>query len=85
MMSLTRATTLRHTDRTTKSICGLRPVSHADFFVPVYTRHSVYSGRVDRPNKIPSGNKASRHIAVVETRPPSFWRATTKLYGGHHA
>ena len=55
---------------TTKSSRGLRPVSHADFFMPAQSRQAVHNGRVDRPNTIPSGNKVSRREAVVETRPP---------------
>lgn len=68
-----------YNNRTTRSLCGLRPVSHADFFMPACRRHY---GRDDRPNKTPFGNKASRHNAVVESCPPSHRRAATKHCGG---
>ena len=73
--------TCGYTDRTTKTSCGLRPVSHADFFMPA-CRRAVHYGRDDRPNTIPLGNKASRQLAVVESRPPSLWQTSTKQVGG---
>ena len=71
-----------HTDRTTKSLCGLRPVSHADFFMPAYSRYVAYYGQDERPIYL---NKARRHNAVVESCPPSYRWATTKHCGGCHA
>lgn len=73
-----------HTDRT-NSCSGLRPVSHADFFVPAHSGCIAHNGRDDRPNTIPPGNKVSRLQAVVESCPPSYWRVNTKLVGGSHA
>ena len=76
---IAQTTTPRYTDRTTKTLCGFRPVSHADFFVPVYGR-AVHNGQVEKPIYL---NKARHHSVVVETCPPSSVWATTKRYGGH--
>ena len=51
-------------DAATTSTSGLLPRSKAVTSVPL-------KGRDDRPNKTPSGNKASRVVAVVESCPPS--------------
>ena len=76
---IAQTTTPRYTDRTTKTLCGFRPVSHADFFVPV-TGRAVHNGQVEKPIYL---NKARHHSVVVETCPPSSVWATTKRYGGH--
>lgn len=69
-----------HTDRTT-SKSGFRPVSHADIFLPAHSGYAVHNGQVERPIYL---NKARRLLPVVETCPPSIWRANTKAKGGHH-
>ena len=77
---IAQTTTQRYTDRTTKTLCGFRPVSHADFFVPATNRRAVHNGQVEKPIYL---NKARHHSVVVETCPPSSVWATTKRYGGH--
>ena len=69
-----------HTACTTKSLRGLRPVSHADIFLPAHSRYVAYYGQDERPIYL---NKARRRNAVVESCPPSYRWATTKHYGGH--
>ena len=69
-----------HTGRTTKSLSGFRPVSHADIFLPAHSRYAAYYGQDERPIYL---NKARRLRAVVESCPPSYRWAITKLLGGH--
>ncbi len=52
-----------------------------------YFRSGASYGGLIRPNKRPfTGNKSSRLVTVVETRPPflSVGIQTTKLLGGHN-
>ena len=53
-----------------------------------YFRSGASYGGLIRPNKRPfTGNKSSRLVTVVETRPPflSVGIQTTNLLGGYHA
>lgn len=69
-----------------------------NFMIATGAKRHIYSllhygviasyGRLIRPNKRPfTGNKSSRLLAVVETRPPflSVGIQTTKLIGGYRA
>ena len=73
----TRCAFVVYSEKTTQTMCGFRPVSHAEFFMP--SRHSHAYGQDERGIYL---NNLRRHIAVVESCPPSHWRATTKQCGG---
>lgn len=65
-------------DRTTFN--GGHPLRQtADIFVPVAWHRSIMGGMI-APNTTPQGNKGSRPLTVVESRPPLiFGEPTTKL------
>lgn len=73
----TRCAFVVYSGKTTYLYSGFRPVSHADFFVP--SRHSHAYGQDERGIYL---NNLRRLYTVVESCPPSHWRATTKYTGG---
>ena len=80
-IELTSFADIGHTGRAT-SKSGLRPVSYADFFMPV-CRYDACYGQDERPIYL---NKARRLLPVVESCPPSHRRAIiNKAKGGHMA
>lgn len=73
-----------YNDRTTSN-SGHPLRQTADIFVPVHWHRSYMGGMIAR-NTTPSGNKGSRLLAVVESRPPLILgEPTTKLTGGIYA
>ena len=60
---------------------------HIYSLLPIQNGSNASYGGLIRPNKRPfTGNKSSRLVTVVETRPPflSVGIQTTKLLGGHN-